>query len=73
MNLIGKYVGAGSEELTPSIVNEFVKKIIVHEADKSSGKRVQQIENGFNFIGEIDLPAVNHPIAVTNSLNRKTA
>ena len=73
MNLIGKYVGAGSEELTPSIVNEFVKKIIVHEADKSSGKRVQQIEIVFNFIGKIDLPAVSQPIHRLKRHEQKTA
>ena len=28
-------------ELTTTIVNEFIKKIIVHEADKSSGLRRQ--------------------------------
>ena len=51
MDLLGKYVGADIEELTPTMVNEFVKKIIVHEADSSSGKRVQQIKIVFNFIG----------------------
>ena len=39
MELIAKYIGI--EELTPTIVNEFVQKIIVHEADKSSGLRRQ--------------------------------
>ena len=35
--VIRKYVGI--TELTPTIVNEFVKKIIVHAPDKSSGHR----------------------------------
>ena len=73
MDLIRKYVGAGIEELTPTMVNEFVKKIIVHEADHSTGKRVQQVEIIFNFIGDLDLPAVNRPITVTKGFNEKIA
>lgn len=48
--IVRKYVGI--TELTPTIVNEFVKKIIVHAPDKSSGHRVQKIQIVFNFIGE---------------------
>lgn len=55
------------------MVNEFVKKIIVHEADSSSGKRAQQIESIFNFIGELDIRAVNQPITVTKGFNEKIA
>lgn len=42
-------------ELTPTIVNEFVKKIIVHAPDKSSGHRRQKIELVWNFNGEVNL------------------
>lgn len=42
-------------ELTPALLREFVEKIFVHEADKSSGHRVQRINIHYNFIGEIDL------------------
>lgn len=49
-NIVRKYVGIN--ELTPTIVNEFIKKIIVHAPDKSSGHRVQKIQIIFNFIGE---------------------
>ena len=52
--IVRKYVGI--RELTPTIVNEFVKKIIVHAPDKSSGHRRQKIELVWNFIGEINLP-----------------
>jgi hypothetical protein len=44
----------GIQELTPAIVNEFVKKIIVHAPDKSSGHRRQKIEIVWNFIGELE-------------------
>ena len=73
MALLGKYVGAKIEELTPTMVNEFLKKIIVHEADSSSGKRVQQIEIIFNFIGDLDFPAVSQPITVTKGFSEKIA
>lgn len=43
-------------ELTPQLLHEFVEKIVVHEADKSSGHRVQQIDVYYNFIGEIEFP-----------------
>ena len=50
--IIRKYVGI--RELTPTIVNEFVKKIIVHAPDKSTGHRRPRIENVWNFIGELE-------------------
>ena len=50
--VIRKYVGI--RELTPTIVNEFVKRIIVHAPDKSSGHRKQRIEIVWNFIGELE-------------------
>ncbi len=49
--VIRKYVGI--TELTPTIVNEFVKKIIVHAPDKSSGHRQQKIQIIWNFVGEL--------------------
>lgn len=52
--IVRKYVGI--RELTPTIVNEFVKKIIVHAPDKSSGHRRQKVELVWNFIGEVNLP-----------------
>ncbi len=52
--IIRKYVGI--TELTPTIVNEFVKKIIVHAPEKIDGKRFQKVDIVFNFVGEIHLP-----------------
>lgn len=46
-------------ELTPEIVHEFIDCIIVHEADKSSGKRIQEIEIIYNHIGVFDRSKVN--------------
>ena len=52
--VIRKYVGV--KELTLTIVNEFVKKSIVHTPDKSSGHRRQKVQIVWNFIGEVNLP-----------------
>lgn len=42
-------------ELSPEVLGEFVDKVVIHEADKSSGKRTQQIDIYFNGIGKVDL------------------
>lgn len=49
-------------ELTTPMLNEFVEKILVHEADYSSGERVQEVEIYLNFIGKFKLP-VKEPTA----------
>ena len=55
-------------------VNEFIKKIIVHEADKSSGHRRQTVEIVFNFVGQIEIPILTEPITLEASpKQRKTA
>ena len=47
------------DDLTTPMLNEFIDKVLIHQADKSSGKRVQQMDVYFSFIGlvNIDLPA----------------
>lgn len=70
--LVEKYVDI--PELTTAIVNEFIKKIIVHEADKSSGHRRQTVEVVFNFVGQIEIPILTEPITLEASpKQRKTA
>lgn len=44
------------DELTAPILHEFVDRIIVHEADRSSGKREQQVEIHLNYIGQFVIP-----------------
>ena len=44
------------DELTAPILHEFVDKIVVHEADRSSGKREQQVEIHLNYIGQFITP-----------------
>ena len=58
--LVEKYVDV--PELTGTIVNDFIKKIIVHAPDKSSGKRKQEIEIIFNFVGQVEIPVLTESI-----------
>ena len=44
------------DELTAPILHEFIEKVIVHEADKSSGKREQQVDIYLNYIGQFVIP-----------------
>ena len=47
--LTKKYVDV--TELTQTIVNEYIKKIIIHAPDKSGGKRRQKVEIFFRCAG----------------------
>jgi DNA invertase Pin-like site-specific DNA recombinase len=55
MELVRRYTEF--TELTTPMLNEFVEKIVVHEADKSSGKRTQKVDIHFNFIGHFLPPS----------------
>lgn len=67
--LVEKYVDI--PELTPTIVNEFIKKIVVHAPSKSRGKRTQQIEIIFNFVGQVSIPILAEPIYLTHIPKQK--
>ena len=55
ISLISRY--ENFDELTTTMINEFVEKIIVHERDrKGSQTSKQKIELYFNFIGNYELP-----------------
>lgn len=54
IELVRKYTDFS--ELTPTMIHEFIEKIVVHEADKSSGERQQQVDIYLNFIGKFDVP-----------------
>ena len=47
--------------MTAPILHEFIEKVIVHEADKSSGKREQQVDIYLNFIGQFVAPGEAEP------------
>ena len=48
-------------EFSPLLLNEFIEKVVIHEADKSTGKRVQKIDVYLNFIGNFELPQSEFP------------
>lgn len=54
-------------ELTPLMLHEFVEKIMVHEADKVDGKRIQKVDVYLNFIGKFEVP-VDKPEATPDEL-----
>ena len=43
-------------ELTTPMIFEFVDKIIVHKAERSTGERTQEVEIFLKFIGKFDVP-----------------
>ena len=49
------------DELTAPMLHQFVEKVIVHEGDKSSGKREQQVDIHLNFIGQFAAPGDAEP------------
>ena len=55
MELAKKYTDFS--ELTTSMINEFIEKIIVHAPEKMDGDRVQEIEIYLKFIGHFELHA----------------
>ena len=51
------------DELTAPLLHAFVEKVVVHEADKSSGKREQRVDIFLNFIGRFTAPSEAEPDA----------
>ncbi|MCI8346305.1 MAG: DUF4368 domain-containing protein, partial [Clostridia bacterium] len=43
-------------ELTPEILNELIEKILVHQAEKVDGKKVQEIDIYYRGVGIISFP-----------------
>ena len=67
--LTEKYVDV--TELTQTIVNEYIKKILVYAPDKSSGKRQQRLKIFFNFVDEIDIPVLSGEIMTETTYGRR--
>ncbi len=44
------------DELTLEVLNAFVDKIVVHEREKKDGKRTQQIDIHYSYVGIVDIP-----------------
>ena len=54
VSLVRRYTSF--DELTAPMLNEFIEKVVVHEADKSTVDRRQKVDIYFNFIGCFVLP-----------------
>lgn len=55
MKLVKKHTSF--KELTPTLLNTFIEKILVHEVEvDEDGKKRQKIEIIYNFIGSVELP-----------------
>lgn len=55
MKLVKKHTSF--EELTPTLLNTFIEKILVHEVEvDAEGQKRQKIEIVYNFIGSVELP-----------------
>ena len=59
MKVVRKYTSF--EELTPTLLLEFVEKIVIHESESLDGKRRgklrrQEIEIYYSFVGKVELP-----------------
>lgn len=53
------------EELSPTILHEFIEKIVVHAPDKSSGKRKQKVEIFYNAIEISDVPGEDEMVCIS--------
>lgn len=47
------------EELTPEILNSFIEKIYIGETERYSGRKMQEVEIIYKFVGAINLPQYN--------------
>ena len=67
--LVEKYVDI--PELTPTIVNEFDKKIIVYAPEKQGTKRIQKIRIIFNFLDELNIPEIGESVITKTTYGRR--
>ena len=67
--LMEKYVDI--PELTPTIVNEFIKQIIVYAPEKVNSKRTQKVKIVFNFLEEVEVPEISEPIMTETTYGRR--
>lgn len=60
-------------ELTPTIVNEYIQKIIIHAPEKIDGIRTQRVQIIFNFADATMDSPLNASVEYTNKMQAKTA
>lgn len=61
LNLVNRYQDI--EELSITMINELIEKIVVYEASGGQGKKTHKIEVHFNFIGMVDIPPQAEQVA----------
>ena len=59
------------EKLSPTILHDFIEKIVVHAPDKSSGKRKQTVEIFYNAVGILDVPSQDEMVEMLKERKRK--
>ena len=69
--LVEKYVDI--PELTPAIVNEFIKKIIVYAPEKQGSMRIQKVRIIFSFLEELDMLEIGEPVITETTYGRRKA
>jgi site-specific DNA recombinase len=67
--LVEKYVDI--PELTPTIVNEIIKKIIVYALEKQGSRRIQKVRIIFNFLDELDMLGLGEPVVTETTYGRR--
>ena len=59
IDIVRKYTDI--TELNATILNEYIDKVVVYEADKSSGRREQRVDIFLTFIGQFVMPNQPEP------------
>jgi DNA invertase Pin-like site-specific DNA recombinase len=59
------------DALSPTNLNEFIEKIVIHAPDKSSGHRQQKVEIYYNFVGILDLPSEDEMVEYLKDRKRR--
>lgn len=60
IELVRKYTSF--EELTPSMINEYIEKVVVHEAERPRGQRNQRIDIYLSYIGQFVPPGLEYEV-----------
>ena len=60
-------------DLTPEILNELIEKILIHQAEKLDGKKVQEIDMYYRGVGIISFPVSleDMTMVIEKMLNKK--
>ena len=60
-------------DLTPEILNELIEKILIHQAEKIDGKKVQEIDIYYIGVGIISFPVSleDMTMVIEKMLNKK--